>query len=107
MDAPKWPEEIRKKFFRQVESSKKWRETGPESDWIYLELEGTTFSGHSTKTTLGNTLRTLCYIWYYSIVAGVSNTPWESNVIFAIASGDDGVAFVAPEFADALYANIL
>lgn len=96
MNAPKWPKDIRKRFFKDVESSKKWTETGPEADWIFLELQGTTFSGHSTKTTLGNTLRTLCYIWYYTMMAGVSDHPWDSDVTFAIASGDDGVSFVAP-----------
>lgn len=40
-------------------------------------------------------------------MANVSDCPWDSDVTFAIASGDDGVAFVAPEFADALYACIL
>lgn len=38
VNAPKWPEEIKKRFFKDVESSKKWTETGPEADWIFLEL---------------------------------------------------------------------
>lgn len=38
VNAPKWPEEIKKRFFKDVESSKKWTETGPEVDWIFLEL---------------------------------------------------------------------
>lgn len=65
VNSPEWPESIRKRFYRDIKESARWREGNPEQDWIYLELEGTTFSGHSTKTTLGNTLRTLCYAWYY------------------------------------------
>lgn len=34
-------------------------------NWIYLPLKGTTFSGHPTRTTLGNTLRSLFYMYYY------------------------------------------
>jgi len=105
--SPTWPATIRKQFFRDVEQACLWRDPGPELDWIYLELNGTTFSGHSTKTTLGNTLRTLCYAWFYVKKAGISDEPWKSKELFAIASGDDCVIFVAPEHADLLYSTIL
>jgi len=71
-----------------------------------LELEGTTFSGHSTKTTLGNTLRTLCYLWYYIKLAGLSSTPWECALALAIAAGDDGVVFVHPKWTKKLRETI-
>lgn len=106
VNSPKWPEHIKNKFFRDVQPSTQWKESGPERDWIYLELNGTTFSGHSTKTTLGNTLRTLCYAWYYCKTAGISNTPWNSDLVFAIASGDDCVIFVDPRFKDRLVETI-
>lgn len=48
-----------------MDEAKKWTNKRVEDDWIYIELEGTTFSGHSTKTTLGNTIRSLMYAWYY------------------------------------------
>lgn len=105
--SPKWPQHIRKKFFRDVDESRDWRQRSPEDDWIFLELAGTTFSGHSTKTTLGNTLRTLTYAWFYQIQAGISETPWDSDRVFTIASGDDCVMFVDPDYADALYDSIL
>jgi len=72
-----------------------------------MELNGTTFSGHSTKTTLGNTLRTLCYAWYYQRQAGISRTPWDCELVFTIASGDDCVMFVHPDHAQHLYDTIM
>lgn len=59
-------------------------------DWIYIPIKGTTFSGHPTRTTLGNTLRSLLYMYYYLVDAGISN-PWDNDSVFVIASGDDVV----------------
>jgi hypothetical protein len=56
-------------------------------------LKGTTFSGLSTKTTLGNTLRSLNYIYHYLIEANISKTPWDDPRIFIMASGDDTSIF--------------
>lgn len=55
-------------------------------------IRGTTFSGHPTKTTLGNTLRSICYAYYYLIQAGITN-PWSRDDVFVIAAGDDVVIF--------------
>jgi hypothetical protein len=107
VNAPRWPVAIEKQFYRDVEQAKKWKDRGPQVDWIYMELTGTTFSGHSTKTTLGNTLRTLCYSWYYIMRSGVAQEPWNSEKVFSIASGDDCVIFVAPEHAQQVYDAIL
>jgi len=41
--------------------------------YLATPLNGTTFSGHSTKTTLGNTLRSLFYMYYYIYKSGL---PW-------------------------------
>jgi len=35
-----------------------------KGNWITGEINGTVFSGHATKTTLGNTLRVLLYAKY-------------------------------------------
>lgn len=59
VQSPPWPERIRKAFKKNMTGLKSY--DNPEEDYIFLELDGTTFSGHSTKTTLGNTLRSLCY----------------------------------------------
>jgi len=63
--SPAWPKEVRKRFYRDIDESIGWKDKDPEEDWFFLQLDGTTFSGHSTKTTLGNTIRTLLYAWYY------------------------------------------
>lgn len=65
VNSPEWPADIKKRFYRDIGESAGWRDIEPEKDWFFLELDGTTFSGHSTKTTLGNTMRTLMYAWYY------------------------------------------
>jgi hypothetical protein len=70
-----------------------------------LELEGTTFSGHATRTTLGNTLRSLCYAWYYQMEAGIT-TPWDSNKVYTIAAGDDVVMFVRPDWVDRVVTSV-
>lgn len=106
VNAPLWPNHIRAQFFKDVDDAAKWKYGRPEKDWIFLELEGTTFSGHSTRTTLGNTIRTLMYAWYYQKCAGISETPWDSDVIFTIASGDDCVMFIRPDLADNLAQTI-
>lgn len=96
MNGPEWPDHIKTKFFKDVDESFKWRDCRVENDWMFMELTGSTFSGHSTKTTLGNTIRTLCYAWFYQMKAGITNTPWDSDKVFTIASGDDCVMFVDP-----------
>jgi hypothetical protein len=98
VDSPAWPDRVRKKFFRNVDDSKLWRNGKPEKDWIYLNLEGTTFSGHSTRTTLGNTLRSLAYAWFYQSLAGIPD-PKNSDLVFTTASGDDVVMYVHPDWA--------
>lgn len=49
-------------------------------------MKGTTFSGHPTLTTLGNTLRSICYVNY---VQGF-NQNWFMKWM---AAGDDVVVF--------------
>jgi len=71
-----------------------------------LRLEGTVFSGHSTKTTLGNTLRSLMYAYYYAIEAGIER-PWDSRDLYVIAAGDDVCLFVRPIFLNRLLESIL
>jgi hypothetical protein len=60
------PEEIneyRRETFDQQER--------PYENIARLEINGTTFSGLSTRTTLGNTLRSIAYMYYYIELAGV------------------------------------
>jgi len=72
----------------------------PEKDYIYLNLRGTTFSGLSTRTTLGNTQRSYLYVCHYLIEAGISDEPWLDKRILIIAAGDDTVVFCEPQLAE-------
>lgn len=101
---PKWSKTVLKQFYREKvggNSNSMWRNKQPEHDWVHLNLLGTTFSGHSTKTTLGNTLRSLCYAWYYVQRAGIRQ-PWDSDEVFIIASGDDVCIFSEPRHANGI-----
>jgi hypothetical protein len=64
-------------------------------EYIWTPLRGTTFSGHTTKTTLGNTLRTMSYALYYMHRAGLAHTfeQAERRGMTIMASGDDLVIF--------------
>lgn len=105
VNAEPWSEKYRKMFKKHVPGASDYEE--PWHDYTYLEVEGTTFSGHSTKTTLGNTLRSLCYAWYYLMDAGVSDTPWDMENIYVVASGDDVVIWTMPEDSEKLQESIL
>lgn len=60
-------------------------------NWLCFDILGTTFSGHPTATTMMNTWRTLCYMFYYLEEAGYSE-PWRRDNILCLAAGDDSVA---------------
>lgn len=59
-------------------------------DWkanlVGMKINGTTFSGHPTRTTLGNTLRSLSYAHFMSSVFGYEN--------LSLAAGDDLVFWI-------------
>lgn len=59
------------------------------SNYIPLTINGTTFSGHPTATTLGNTLRSICYVHFYADQANISM----DNIRYFV-SGDDVVIYV-------------
>ena len=51
------------------------------NNYIFNKINGTTFSGHPTKTTLGNTLRSVLYAYHYIERAGLKN-PWKRKDLF-------------------------
>jgi len=113
VNAPNWTPEVRGLFGKHFSGKGCDAETGrktnerPEDDWIAIDIEGTTFSGLSTRTTLGNTLRSICYMfWYIEEGVGITN-PWDSDKLYVIASGDDTVVWIAPEYANTLKEAIL
>jgi hypothetical protein len=60
---------------------------------------------------MGNTWRSLLYIYYYLHKAGMRR-PWErTDILFVMASGDDVTIFVDPRYrqmvCDAVLANTL
>lgn len=55
-------------------------------------IHGTTFSGHPTATTLGNTLRSICYVHFYARMANISMDHFRY-----FAAGDDVNVFCTPE----------
>lgn len=61
-----------------------------------ITLMGTTFSGHSFRTTIGNTLNNIFQMFYYLTVAGIED-PWDCDQVRVFASGDDGVIMTTPE----------
>ena len=54
--------------------------------FIHFKMRGTTFTGHPTSTTLGNTLRSIMYIKYAK--------KFLDFPVFHLAAGDDVCAWV-------------
>lgn len=102
IDDDEWTDEELAEYRRETAD---WQPR-PWENKMRLEIEGTTFSGHSTRTTLGNTLRSIAYMFYYATLAGIDE-PWNSNELAIVASGDDTVAWIVPQRAKALQASIL
>jgi hypothetical protein len=115
INGPSFSPEMTKAFKRVNPYSKV---SSPEQDWICSALDGTTFSGHPTRTTLGNTFRSLLYMYYYIEEAGIKK-PWrhyksweccnnftlEEN-IFVAASGDDVVLWAPPHLMKDITASV-
>jgi len=66
-------------------------------------IEGTTYSGNPVRTTLGNTIRSILYMYFYAYKAGLfSIESWKNYrgkgvyemLCWCIASGDDTVMWV-------------
>lgn len=89
------------KLWRECSRSFKTKKKSNRGSWLAIPIDGTTFSGHPTRTTLGNTLRTICYMFYYMECAGIDN-PWKNDDCFIAASGDDIVVWIDSEIATRL-----
>jgi len=70
--------------------------------YIPCKINGTTFSGHPTATTLGNTLRSICYVKFYQQLCSLSD-----NDIRYFAAGDDVNIFVRRGLEAKFYDQIL
>ena len=76
-----------------------------------IEIEGTTFSGHPTRTTLGNSLRTLSYVAFLAYISGFHDLAeaiimGTSELVYVYVAGDDviitGFSFVV----ERMFANL-
>lgn len=61
VNAPIWPQDVVREFHKHVDK----KNDEPWKDFVYLKINGTVVSGLSTRTTLGNTMRSLMYVYYY------------------------------------------
>jgi hypothetical protein len=93
VNSPEWPDDVKRIWRRDYPAGG----SSPWQDNIFIRLDGTTFSGHSVKTTLGNTFRSLCYMYYYIEQAGF-DSPWARDDMFVVAAGDDVVVWCRPEY---------
>jgi hypothetical protein len=66
-------------------------------------IEGTTYSGNPVRTTLGNTMRSVFYSYFYAHKAGLFSVDnWinyrgkttDDFTVWSIASGDDTVMWL-------------
>jgi len=98
---PIMPKKIMKAFYNMDMI----RDKNNSDEYFWLLAVGSTFSGHPTRTTLGNTLRSLLYFYFYLSQAGI-DTPWNSQYCYVIAAGDDTWAWIHPQYAQAVKQSI-
>jgi hypothetical protein len=91
------------KFHRMSEQEiQLYKRCWNDLDWkecIHFVLSGTTFSGHPTLTTLGNTLSSLAYLWFCLEMCKYYD-PWKNTDTFAGAAGDDSFAEIPEKSED-------
>lgn len=76
-----------------------------------INISGTTFSGHPTRTTLGNSLRTLLYVCFLLMKVGFGEDArlaffGKSDNIMIYVAGDDVIVFGRADMVAALYNGI-
>jgi len=74
-------------------------------DYVAFTLDGTTFSGHSSKTTVGNTMDSILQAFFYIWKAGIP-FPWQSDEVKVFASGDDVVILTNKKWEQAIKESI-
>jgi hypothetical protein len=104
VNSPTWSEKVKKAYrSRGLPNTSR-----PEDDYIALEINGTTFSGLSFRTTLGNTLRSIAYAYYYiSLIDEPDFDVLNTDRVFLIASGDDVSIWAEPILAHKIKNKIL
>jgi len=75
-DNQRWPDSIHKEWEAASIQTTLEVSARPWRYYLATPLNGTTFSGHSTKTTLGNTMRSIMYMYFYIWDARSRDLPW-------------------------------
>lgn len=95
-------------YYNNKTDNKRYRKffERPTDDALEFVLDGSTFSGHPTETTLGNTDRSLSYMWFVLWLLGV-DAPWAKNeYAHCMAAGDDSVMFVKSDLVPSVVAKL-
>lgn len=95
----------RKHYFMECRLAES-RNQDPFRGLAAFYVRGTTYSGNPVRTTLGNTLRSVFYMYFYASEAGLfdpnewkkQDTAKPQRNIWCIASGDDTVAWFPRRF---------
>lgn len=75
------------------------------SDYIFLTVDGTTFSGEPV-TTLFNTFRNILYISFF-VYLETGRKHWLDPGFFIAAAGDDGICTTNEQLAPVIYHSIV
>lgn len=84
---------------------------GTNHNLYKISLKGTTFSGHPTRTTLGNSLRTLLYVCFLLYKSGFKEDAvlaffGKSDNIIIYVAGDDVIVSGRKDMVQAIYDNV-
>jgi hypothetical protein len=69
VNAPVWPSYLKRLFKNHIGG-----QVQPERDWLAFEFNGTTPSGRASQTTIGNSLNSLFYCYFYAHSLGWSTS---------------------------------
>jgi hypothetical protein len=79
---------------------------GKKKDLLPFTILGTTLSGDSISTTLGNTFREILYINYY-IYKETGKKFWQDNSFYTPTAGDDSLVLCTRTESNKIYEAIL
>jgi len=105
VDGPDFTPEMLRRF----RTTKEMHGDRIEDDWVCMVLNGTTFSGQSFRTTLGNSFRAFCYAYYYCFKTDLPQLrePWSNQEICIISAGDDTSLWSSERFAGPIRRSII
>jgi hypothetical protein len=93
-----WPKDVSKLFATNYPNKQC---SHPWNDYLYLRIEGCTFSG-DPYTTVRNTIASLLYGYMYAFMAGIPS-PWCDDRVCTIAAGDDLVMWSSIDISTSIF----